>query len=597
MTSCPCLARAARLGALLLALGVIAGAGFVLAQDRPPVGAKRPGAPDQPKPAAGKSDLTSFGGGPGRNMVNLTDTGIPDRPDPKDETVLKWKAELGSISCGGPIIASGKVVVGTNNDRPRNPRDVKKGPDGDEPIDKGVLMCFDEATGKFLWQAVHDKLPERLAKDFPKYGVCSTPVVDGGRVYYTSNRCTVVCADLGGYQKGLKPLVCTDDPMKKGVVYDTPTDAGLVWELDMIKALGVSPHNMTACNPLLIGDVLFIVTANGVDENHANIPAPQAPSFIAVDKNTGKVLWKRSDPGKSIMHGQWSNPAYTDAGGVRQVIFPGGDGWLYGFVPETGDLIWKLDANPKSAVYDLGGAGDKSDFIGTPVVVGDKLYIGTGQDPEHFTGVAQFYCLDLTKAVANAKRNKDQDVSPELVDKVVKGDDGKDKVTGKANPDSAVAWLYGGKDDRKFVPRDFQFGRTMSTACVVDGIVYIAEVSGYLHCLDAKTGKKFWQYDMKGETWGSAYYVDGKVFIGSSSDLFVFKHNKTPNAIDELDNPGAADQKSFNTMMKAKRKQVEADNLIAKIEFDATIRTTPVVANGVLYVLTENTLYAFKAKK
>jgi len=87
MTSCPCLARAARLGALLLALGVIAGAGFVLAQDRPPVGAKRPGAPDQPKPAAGKSGLTSFSGGPGRNMVNLTDTGIPDRPDPKDETV------------------------------------------------------------------------------------------------------------------------------------------------------------------------------------------------------------------------------------------------------------------------------------------------------------------------------------------------------------------------------------------------------------------------------------------------------------------------------------------------------------------------------
>jgi outer membrane protein assembly factor BamB len=598
MTSCPCLARAARLGALLLALGVLAGAGLAFSQDRPPVAAKAGGAPDAPKPTAGKSDAPTFGGGPGRNMVNLIDKGIPDKPDPKDADLVKWKADLGSRAYGGPVVANGKVIVGTNNERPRNARDVKKGPDGDEPIDKGVVMCFDEATGKFVWQAVHDKLPDRNVKDWPKEGVCATPLIDGDKVYYTSNRCTLVCLDLNGQKKGLKALVCTDDPMKKGVVYDTPTDAGVVWELDMIKDLGVFPHNMTAANPLMVGDILFVSTANGVDENHINIPAPQAPSFIAVDKNTGKVLWKKSDPGKNIMHGQWSNPAYADVGGVKQVIFPGGDGWLYAYDPPTGNLLWKFDANPKAAVYELGGTGDKSDFIGTPVIAGDKLYIGTGQDPEHFTGIAYFYCLDLAKAAANAKKNKDQDVSPELVDKVTKGDDGKDKVTGKANPDSAVAWVYGGKDDRKFVPRDFKFGRTMSSACVVDDVVYIAELSGYLHCLDAKTGKKFWQYDLKGAIWGSPYYVDGKVFLATEgSDLFVFKHSKTPNAIDELDNPAAADQKSFNNLMKAKKKQVEADNLLAKIEFDAAIRSTPIVANGVLYVMTENTLYAFKSKK
>ena len=598
MTACPCFARAARLGALLFALGVLAGAGLLLAQDRPPVATKAVGGADAPKPTAGKSDAPTFGSGPARNMANLIDTGIPDKPDPKEEGLLKWKADLGSRAYGGPVIANGKVIVGTNNERPRNPRDLTKGPDGDEPIDKGVVMCFDEATGKFLWQAVHDKLPDRNVKDWPKEGVCATPLIDGDKVYYTSNRCTLICLDLNGYKKGLKALTCVDDPKKKGVVYDSATDAGVVWELDMIKDLGVFPHNMTAANPLMVGDILFVSTANGVDENHINIPAPQAPSFIAVYKNTGKVLWKKSEPGKNIMHGQWSNPAYADAGGAKQVIFPGGDGWLYAFVPETGELIWKFDANPKAAVYELGGTGDKSDFIGTPVIVGDKLYIGTGQDPEHFTGIAHFYCLDLTKAVANAKKNKDKDVSPELVDKVAKGDDGKDKITGKPNPDAAVAWHYGGKDDRKFVPREFQFGRTMSSACVVDDILYISELSGYLHCLNAKTGKKYWQYDMKGAIWGSPYYVDGKVFLATEgSDLFVFKHSKTPNAIDELDNPGAADQKSFNTMMKAKKKQIEADNLIAKIEFDAAVRSTPVVANGVLYVMTENALYAFKPKK
>ena len=148
-----------------------------------------------------------------------------------------------------------------------------------------------------------------------------------------------------------------------------PTDAGVVWELDMMKDLGVFPHStgcqapMGACNPLLVGDTLFVVTGNGVDETHVKLPSPNAPSFLAVDKKTGKVLWKRNDPGKNILHGQWGQPSYADAGGVRQEIFPGGDGWLYSFVPGTGDLLWKFDANPKGATYEIGGTGDKSDFV------------------------------------------------------------------------------------------------------------------------------------------------------------------------------------------------------------------------------------------
>ena len=37
--------------------------------------------------------------------------------------------------------------------------------------------------------------------------------------------------------------------------------------------------------------------------------------------------------------------------------------------------------------------------------------------------------------------------------------------------------------------------------------------------------------------------------------------------------------------------------LIAKVELDAPIRSTPVVANGVLFVMSEKTLFAFKEKK
>jgi outer membrane protein assembly factor BamB len=579
---------------LSIAVGLAAAIGIGSAISTQPASADEPAVKvkgaEPVKPTAGKSDLSSFGGGPSRNMVNLLDKGLPDKPDPNDVKILKWKADLGSRAYGGPIIASGKVFVGTNNEKPRNPRDQKKNADGDvEPLDKGNLMCFDEKTGEYLWQAVHDKLPSGQVNDWPKEGVCATPLVDGDRVYYTTNRCTVICLDVNGMKDGNQGIQTEK--------YQTATDADVIWELDMIKELGVFPHNMTAASPLLVGDILFVVTANGVDENHINIPAPQAPSFIAVDKKTGKVLWQRNDPGKNIMHGQWANPAYTEVAGTKMVIFPGGDGWIYAFTPEKGELIWKFDANPKDTQYDLGGAGTKSDFIGTPVIADGMCYIGTGQDPEHFTGIAHFYCIDLKKAVENAKKNKDQDVSPELVAQAIKGDDGKMTYTGKPNPDSAVAWHYGGKDPRKFVPRDFVFGRTMSTACVIDGIVYISELQGQIHCLDAKTGKKFWQYDTKSAIWGSPYYVDGRIYLATESgEVFVFRHLKDQKVIDELDNPAAEDQKSFNNQLKTKRKQVEDTVLIGKVEFDAPVRSTVVAANGTLYVMTEKTMYAFEKK-
>jgi hypothetical protein len=68
--------------------------------------------------------------------------------------------------------------------------------------------------------------------------------------------------------------------------------------------LGVFPHNLAACSPLVVGELVFVVTGNGVDQGHVKIPAPDAPSFIAVNKKTGAVVWKDNSPGRNIMHGQ-----------------------------------------------------------------------------------------------------------------------------------------------------------------------------------------------------------------------------------------------------------------------------------------------------
>src|SRR5262249_4558392 len=300
-----------------------------------------------------------------------------------------------------------------------------------------------------------------------------------------------------------------------------------------------------------------IITGNGWDvySRPKKFPAPKAPSFIAVNKKDGAVLWKSDLPGENIMEGQWSNPVYAAPGGKPQIIFPAGDGWLYALDPKTGDLVWKFFCNPKSSVFDRDDKRKttRSYFVATPVVYDDKVYIGVGNNPEDGPGIGHFFCVDVTKKgnVSAAGDNFDPKA--------------------KENKDSALVWHFGGevmpKPDPTTGQREIVFGRTLSTACVHDGVVYLAEFDGFIHCLDAKTGEKYWTQDLKSETWSSPYYVDGKVLMGTiDGELWVFEHGK-------------------------KKKE------LAKVELGPPIRTTPVVHAGVLYIQTDTNLYALAPKK
>jgi outer membrane protein assembly factor BamB len=399
------------------------------------------------------------------------------------------------------------------------------------------MMCFEEKTGKFLWQGVHNKLLAGRANDWPEEGIASTPAVEKDRIYYVSNRCEVICASTEGLANGT---------------------ADVVWRLDMIGDLKVWPHNLASCSPLLVGDRLFVVTGNGVDQGHLAPPNPAAPSFLAINKQTGRVVWQDSSPGANIRHGQWSNPVYASVRETPMVVFPGGDGWLYAFDPPTGKLLWKFDCNPKAAAFFLGPKSTWNHFVATPVVWENKLYIGVGDDPEHLKGVGHLWCVDLVRAVTKGATNAGRDVSPV-------GDNFDPKAL--VNVNSALAWHYGGPNPAK-KPRPFHFGRTLSTCAVHDGLVYATEFDGWVHCLDAQTGEKHWDHEIKADTWASPYWVDGKIYLGNEQgEVLVFEHGK--------------------------RKK-----LLGTVETGASYVRTPLLArNRVLYLVTENPckLYALKA--
>ena len=155
-------------------------------------------------PRAGAADHSMWGGTPSRNMVSseteLPDSFDPGKTKPGSEEVdmattknVKWVAKLGSQAYGNPTISGGKVFVGTNNESPRDPKF-----DGDY----SMLMAFDEASGKYLWQLAVPKLGAGKVSDWEFLGLCSSPHIEDQRAYILTNRCEVLAADVNGMENG-----------------------------------------------------------------------------------------------------------------------------------------------------------------------------------------------------------------------------------------------------------------------------------------------------------------------------------------------------------------------------------------------------------
>ena len=263
-------------------------------------------------------DWPQWGGKPQRNMVsrekNLPVSFSPGQwapdsphPDPSTTKNLKWAVRLGTETYGTPTIAGGKVFVGTNNGVPRDPR--LRG-------DRHVLMCFDEATGRFLWQLVAPKLRQvsNFNGDFRGLGITSSPTVEGDRVYMVTNRSEVVCLDAHGLADG-NDGPFTDEgryiaPDNQPAMTPGPLDADILWRFDLRRQAGICPHDSIHSSILLVGDQLYLNTGNGVDPTHTKVPRPDAPALIVLDKHTGRWLGRDDEKiGHRIFHCAWSSPS------------------------------------------------------------------------------------------------------------------------------------------------------------------------------------------------------------------------------------------------------------------------------------------------
>ena len=513
------------------------------------------------------ADQPQWGQAWSRNMVSA-EKGLPDAFDPKTGRNIKWTAKLGTQSHSTPVIAGGRVYIGTNNDEPHDPK---------HQGDRGVLMCFDEKSGRFLWQLVVPKREEDPYFDWPKSGMPSPVTVEGERVYIVSNRGEVMCLDARGLVNGndgpfhdeaahMTPPTNSGAPPKFVIgaeispeplrppadgkfLQPGPLDADILWIFDLVADAGIWPNDGAHGSILIHGDHLYVNSCTGVDNTHKRIRRPDAPSLVVLDKHTGRLLAR--DGGHiapNIFHCTWSSPALAEVDRRPLIFFCGGNGVVYAFetvknpspfplplrrgegsrrdgagIVSTLKKVFQFDfdpAAPKTDVHKFNSNRREgpSNLYGMPVFHSNRLYVAGGGDLWWGKNQAWLKCIDATK-------------------------------TGNITTNGLI-WSY---------PLE---KHVMSTPAVHDGMVFIADCGRTLHCVEAETGRPLWTHEMRGEVWASPYVADDRVYLGTrSGDFYAFSASREKK-------------------------------LLAAIHLGDPVSATTIAANGVLYVATMRQLYA-----
>jgi outer membrane protein assembly factor BamB/HEAT repeat protein len=419
---------------------------------------------------------------------------------------IVWSVELGNETYGRPVVVGDAVYVGTDNARHMNPAYQE---------DAGVLMAFQAKDGRFLWQDLAPRV-ERGLREFLLPSTTSAPYVEGNRLYYVTAECQLRCLDTQGFRDGEN-----NGPYREELFQDNAA-ADIVWELDMCGRLGVFPHEATNSEVLPVGDLLMVSTSNGQNEGHTRVPSPRAPSLIAVDKRSGDVVWRAIGPGEQVLHGQWSSPVAANVNGRIQVLFGGGDGWLRSYDAASGHEIWRFDGNPKDARWlPRPRVLSRSAIIASPVFADGRVIVAMGQSPGHGTGPSLIHAI-----------------SP----------NGQGDVTG-----SRLLWT------------SREVGRVVGTPIVKDGLLYVGDLGGTIHCLDAATGAHLWKHETNEAIWGSLMLAGDRLYVGNIAG-------------------------GMSVLRAGRRKQ-----LLGQIDMDAPLYSPPAPSGDALYLATAIRLYLIAA--
>jgi outer membrane protein assembly factor BamB len=375
------------------------------------------------------------------------------------------------------------------------------------------------------------------------YGCRSTPLVMNGRVYLINNvgdkiteQERVLCfdADKGKVLWEYKFNVWHTDIVSirlgwtnlagdprtdyvyahgtQGLLLCLDKKGKLVWSRSLTEEFGrISGYGGRLTSPMVDGDLVLI----GMVNSAWGPGARGANRFVAFDKRTGQVVWWAEVPGQPRTY--YAGLVTAVIGGQRLLLSGTSDGAVVALKVRTGELVWSYRFSENA-------------INAAPVVEGKYVYIGHGDESPGTNVQGRVICLDASEV---------KDGQPKLV------------------------WQVDGITAR------------FASPVIHDGLLYVPDVDGKLHCLDAKSGDQLWKYSYGRESRGSPVLADGKIYVAEVNSNFSILQlqpgGKRPKLLHKEFFPGANGA-------------------------DVEINGSPAVANGRVYVATSDEFYCLGKK-
>jgi len=414
------------------------------------------------------------------------------------------------------------------------------------------VLCLDEQTGRELGRFIC----RRPSGRGERWGVCSTPTVEGDRLYLVTPYGEAVCVNVASLLTSHAKASAEE------------SDRHIVWKYDMVEKLQVVLDHAASCSPLVFGDFVYVCTGNGRFKNLKRPFYPLTPSLVVFNRHTGQLVARDDEQiGEQLWRGQWSSPSLAMVHGKPQILFATGNGLCYGFEPvdpaakvapdkwitETlrGPIVYFIDVEGKDIAgltpsqyaethHVLSGKGKPAlplEFrysikmpMTTPI---DSIPKARVPDVPILKKVWWFDCLppEFRNAPFYARGSKgdgkrhpcDIIATPVFYNNRVYVAIGGDPQHASKNSRGHLVCIDATKTGD--VTRSGsvwsydELNATLTTVAIADGLLFVIDEAAVVHCLDADTGRKHWSYELKsdrGLLTSALVVADGKVFVGKS---------------------------------------------------------------------------------
>lgn len=245
--------------------------------------------------------------GPGRDGKYPATGLLKEWPEGGPERLLKKEGLGGGYST--PVLYDGIIYITGRRDTTE------------------VISAVD-MNGEVLWETPYGKAWMQSFQE-----TRNTPAIEDNRIYITATMGTVNCIDA-----------------KTGAV---------IWSRNTHEEFDAEFHRWGMAESVLLTDKAVLSS-----------PVGQKTVMVALDKETGKLLWKAGSSGDVR---SYVSPLMIDHHGMKLIVAASSQ-HLYGIDPETGEVLWKFDH-----VKDL-TSRNKRNITNTPVYHNGEIFFASGYD-------------------------------------------------------------------------------------------------------------------------------------------------------------------------------------------------------------------------